>query len=612
MEISEAGRQLAEALAPLAEAAGVARGGVLVREAPTLRVGTDKDRAPPMQVVNRCVELLNAPDGRHGLFMLNGELVAWDGAENEWAAMTAKRFRTWLQSARGVAVVAGWKKETNEETGETKLIPVEGGLSKDQAELVLASDQLRSAVPAIKGFNDVRLPVLDKGETDARGMAPLRLLRAGMDAKTGIFTGGAKGCAVDYVESMQWEAGIEYLHDLFKTFSFRCPNRDWSIHLAGLLTLFCRGMYSGKAPAICYNANIQESGKTRLATVCTWAVCGSKATKGLVQDQDARLEELLNSVALSALPYLIFDNVDWGGAPIKHELLDQWISNSEWALRRLHSQQVKAPKVKTTTFFTGNNITLSPDLQRRCLMADLWNPLPGSERVLPPGAVLIDDDFFEIGANRAKILAALWSLVKEWDANGRPQKPGRLLGSFEDWSRVVPAIIWHIGARLGFKWDCLAENTANEEVGDKRGRDWRKLAEVAIKEHGMDGETARHSFEVTVAQLAGVVRRFAITECAYHLRPESDLQSVLESEDRPGGWKYKAPPGQTLGKTQEEEERMKQAAEYLTPKSRSAFGGWAQKNLHDRYFTGPNGIQYHWRHIAGSAPSKYSVTQVKR
>ena len=604
-ELSDRAKALAADLAPMADAAGVKFDGPLAREAPALRVGGERTRPAVIQVINRCVELLNDPDGANGLFLRMGELVAWDRAEEDWLPMTSKRFRSWMEQTRGVMILECWKTVKDEETGEITRIPVAGNMSKDQAELVLGSDALRNAVPVVKDINDVCMPVMTDGV--------MRLLNRGYDRLTKTWTNDT----VSYRRDMPLIDAMDHLYSTFRTFSWRDADRDWAVHLAGMLSLYCRGMYEGRAPMIAYNANIQESGKTRLATFATWATCGTRATKGLLQDQDATLEQTLNATAANRSPYLTFDNVDWKGAVVQHELLDQFVSNAEWHFRKMHSQIMKAPDLRQVVMMTGNNLQLSPDLVRRTIMADLWNAQSGADRELPKNAVLIDDHYFAQEENRSKALSAMWALVREWDAAGRPLKPGKVLGSFEDWSRVVPAIVWYAGQRAFKNWDCLAPNTANAEIGDKRGRDWKRLAEVAMAEFGKAGETWMPSYDVTVAQLVGVSRRNAIAECTYHLRPEQDLQAVYDVENKPGGWHYKEPLAKDAedmlsdgGFTEEEKrkDRERSASEWTTPKARSGFGSWAKKNLHEKAFKAGDGRLYLWTHVPGSEPTRYRVT----
>ena len=332
----------------------------------------------------------------------------------------------------------------------------------------------------------------------------------------------------------------------------------------------------------------------------------------LPEDQEAKLIETLNSLAIVGVPYVLFDNVDWGSKPVRSQYLDQWISGEEWSFRKLHTNAMAAPQLRAVTLMTGNTLRVSPDIQRRALMTDLWNPQSAAERVLPPDAVLFDGDFFRSEARRKEGLAALWSIVKEWDQAGRPLKDGKLLATFESWSRVVPQIVWHAGQAAGSKaWDCLAASS-NEDIGDKDTREYKLLAEMAIAEFGRDpmGEMME-TFEITVQQFAGVARRNAVAVGA--LWPEQDVAAVMTTEGKKDGWKFEPPasdefPPRDAG---DEVARMRSASEWMTPKTRSSFGKALDGRMNDRYFAGPDGHHYHLRKLPRVSPARYAVARVR-
>lgn len=584
---------LAEGLRDVARDAGIPEPEAVASEARLIYLGLAPD-----EFAAKVAGILGNPDGSEGLFLFQDEIVTIDAESGKLKPMKAAAFRTWLPDARSVLPVKSWTKE-----GE----PVKGGLTKDQAELVLSSDILRRRLPEIRAVHHVRMPWLD-AEKDERGFRRLRLLPRGYDQPTGIFTAGS----LDFEEDMDFFEAVSYFYELFRTFSWRNEARDFAIHLAVLVTMFGRGLYEAKAPMFVYNANIQESGKTTLAWYVTWLIHGTKATKPLLQDQDTKLQETLNSMALAGVAYTTFDNVDWGSKPVKTELLDQWISNDEWDFRRLNTNSMVAPKLLGVTLMTGNNIKLSTDLQRRSLMVDLWNPLAGADRVLPPNATLIDGHFFADSGNRAKGLKALWAIIREWDKAGRPKKEGKLLGTFESWAAVVPAIVWHAGMECGGKrWDCMAPSS-NEEIGDKDAREYRLLAEMALAEFGRaeDGVTMLTTFEITVQQFAGVARRNSVATFA--LWPETDVEAVMSTEGKKDGWKYEPVKTDEFPPPDDEAMRARSASEWLTPKTRSSFGKALDARLNDLFFTGPDGLPYHVKKRPRMSPARYAITRVAR
>lgn len=583
--------QLAEGLRNVAASAGLPPPEVVEGRARQVYLNL-----PPDELCYKIADMLGMPDGSERLFLYQGDVVTVDDETGELRPMKATKLRTWLVDDRKIMPVKSYEKQTGQ--------PIKGGLTKDQAELLLSSEILLRKLPEITAVHRVRLPVLGKRAAD--GLRPMRLLPRGFDQETGIYT----ACTMPYAQDMDFDEAVNYLYNLFRTFAWRNESRDMAIHLAALLTMFCRGLYEGKSPMFVYNANIQESGKTTLAWYVAWLIHGSKATKPLLQDQEARLQETFNSMALNGATYTIFDNVDWGNSPIQTELLDQWISNDEWDFRRLNTNTMVAPKLRGVTMMTGNGLRLSKDLDRRSLMVDLWNPLSGEERELPKGTIYLDGEFFKESANRARGLAAVWAIVREWDKAGRPMKAGRVLGTFESWSRTIPSVVSFAGDQAGGRvWDCMLAST-NDDIGDKDSREYRRLAEMALAEFGRDAEgNMQEAFEITVQQFAGVARRHSVATFA--LWPEIDVEGVMTTEGKKDGWRYEPPDTEEFPPPDNDTLRIRSASEWLTPKTRSSFGKALDGKLNDRYFTGPDGHRYHVKKRPRVSPARYAVSLVK-
>lgn len=608
--------ELAEKLRTTFDAAGVDQPDETAKVAPLLNVNLPID-----DLANRVADLLKASDGRWGLYRSDEAIVTVDEARGGRKAMTARGFRTWLPQVRGVFPVERWIEtgETDENGNKVKK-PLKGELTKDQAETMLdPNGVLHAKLPVLNGIHAVRLPVLDAGDLDERGNPRLRLLQHGYDAGTGIYT-----CrnGVDYRTDMDFNEAVNYFWNLFRWFGWRTPERDFAIHLAAILTMYGRGIYLGKAPMFFYNANIQESGKTTLASYVTWLTHGTMRTRPLLPDADDKLMEALNTAALRGNPYVFFDNVNWHDKPVETVLLDEWLSNEEREFRKLGGNDEGAVKLRAMTLGTGNNATLSTDLQRRTLIVDLLNRQAGAERELPKSVTILDSAFFAEEKHRRDGLAAAWAILRDWNADGRPAWPGKELGSFNQWTRIIPAIVLHAGKKgANQKWDCMVPST-NEEIGDKESVEFRKLAELALIEFGSgEDKEMREVFEITVAQFAGVARRQAVA--TYALWPEKDIESVMQTEGKAGGWKHVS-GGPVIteavedleqwagGANGDEVARKRSASEWMSPKTRSSFGNALKGKLHERYFKGPDGHLYELKHRRQVTPARYEVERVKR
>lgn len=602
--------RMAGAFAPLARAAGMEVPEAAARLASTLYVGKEKSRPVPQKLVPRVIDALR---GRDLIFRMNEEVVTWSEIDKGFKIMKPLAFCTWLPSTNGGGVVmhAGEREELDAEGSKTgRRVLVESDLTITQASLVLAAEDFRRSLPEVERVAPVRMPVLD-----AEG--GVRLCAKGYDAEAKVWTTGE----VSYDENMDVRDAVMWVHDLVQHFAWRHKERDFAIWLAGLVTMFGRGLFGGRAPAFFINANIQESGKTNLMWLMSWAVHGSRAIKTLESDKDEELGKYLDTICRTHAPYVNFDNIDWGGKPIKTPLLDTFIQEDEHELRKMgNNTEIGRYINRTTVLGSGNNITLSRDLQRRGLLCDLWNPMTGTERVLPATATLIDDEFFKDEGNRKMMLAAAWAMVREWDKAGRARKPGRLLGSFESWSRFAPSVVWHTGKLFNQQWDCMMES-GNEEIGDKESREFMRLAQSAVAEYCADGEGhEREKFEVLVREFAGIARRQGLETVTRHLYPETTIEAVLACKDFKApqkrvdttpvedldGWADEVGSGEHM-----DAETLKAAAEYIGSKSGARWGLELKKQMHGRHFRMSDGSVWSFKSVANANPRRLLVEKVK-
>lgn len=585
-------RKLANSLRGMCDAAGVEQPEETLLSASTLNVGPPKFPQPPQLLSARVSQLLQ---GRNLLFRRGHELGKVNGMTGKWEAMSAEAFCTWLPNTAGIHPISGFHKESG--------APMVTGMGVGQARLILASDDVRNKMPVIEGINHVKMPVFREAKD---GKEAMELLSCGYDAPSKIFTtfGGP-----DFDEKMEFKAAVEYLWQLFRFFAWRNPQRDWPIVLAGMVTMFGRGLYRGKAPAFIVNANIQASGKSRIGQYICWVVHNTNYTRPLLEDSDEKLQDTLETAAKAQKPYVLFDNVDWGNKTIIAPLLDEWITSHGKEFRIKGVSEDWEGGLRAVTLLTGNNLKLSDDLQRRSLMADLWNPLAAEERPpLPKDAVVLNDKFFLNPKNRDTALAALWSICRHWDLDGRPAYINREYASFEDWSLVIPEVVAHAGRCLGQEWNCMLP-PENPEIGNKRSVEYKDLARRAIAEFGLDPEGGfREVFEVSVANLAGVARRYQVA--TEKLWPEMTTADVRSTENDKGGFRAKSLPDLEGDELEQEIER--QASEYLSPKTRSSFGTVVKNNLNERQFLGPDGYYYEFRAVQHAAPARYRVSRVKR
>lgn len=590
---------MAAAFAPLATRGGMPIPEPVVLQARTLYVGRQQARPPIQQLIPRLIDVLT---GRHLLFRRGDEVVYRDPSTKRFNVMDGETLCSWLASPQGGQIVlfAGYEKSAGP-NGESKLI--DGDLSLGQARLVLKSIDFKSSLPELIKINTVRLPMLNE-------IGEIRLMKSGYDehAKTWTELEIEYDTEMDLIDAMTW------LDELTRTFSWRHRNRDFAIWLAGLITMYGRGVFRGRAPAFFIGANLPESGKSILTKLISWAVHGTRSHKNLEEDQEEELRKYLDGVARAGLPYVNFENIDLGGRELRMPLLDTFIESSDWEMRVMGGQRIERYSNEAMVLGSANNVTWSRDIQRRSLLCDLYNPMAGAERIMPADAKLIDADFWADDKNRQAMLGACWAMLKEWDKQGRPMKPGKLLGSFEGWARFAPAVVWTTGLLFKQEWDCMLENT-NERMGDTRSKDFYRLAQFAVEQHCKDEEgKLKSKFRVLVKELAAIARFKGLEAVCSYLYPETSIEAVLACKD------FKRPVEQSSTSPAEDvddlwnEEKStespvvtKAAAEYLSSKAASSLGKALNRELHERHFRMVDGTVYSFTSVKNSNPRCFQI-----
>jgi hypothetical protein len=170
-----------------------------------------------------------------------------------------------------------------------------------------------------------------------------------------------------------------------------------------------------------------------------------------------------------------------------------------------------------TVFVTGNGCTVSPDTRRRSLFVELFMEDERAEdrsfqRVLDDGVLL---------AMRPQILAALWTLVREWDKAGRP-KPSRTNSAFPKWAEIIGGIVEFAG------YGCPLESAEIPSAADVDGSDMRELVEV------LDTKCVKFDKLVAQAREKGLFERIIGSDGDDELKPsdKSALGKLLKRYDR--------------------------------------------------------------------------------
>jgi hypothetical protein len=307
----------------------------------------------------------------------------------------------------------------------------------------------------------------------------------------------------------------KFLRDLLSEFPFaEDQGRSLSVQIAAMVSRFAFTLLprSAQIPFFCWNANSPRSGKSLLVKIVEIPVAGYCRMMTL-PDEKEEVAKVLDSAVLSGYPSLIFDNIR---RPLGDEpALEAFATSSVHSGRRMGGNRTFEVKKQVMVMFTSNATQVSTDLMGRIVFVDLFNPEadPQARHISHP----IDDEYLERPQVRQSILSALWSLVHAWDAAGRPDGNGRLVG-FEQWSRVIGGIVEHAG------FGSPLRRPEAEDFGDPDGKDMITLVSKLADGYFRDGIEFPVREGITFDELVWICRQENLFEDA--------IQGKVDRESR--------------------------------------------------------------------------------
>ena len=403
-----------------------------------------------------------------------GDLVFFDD-EGKRQMMQPGIFRTWIQ--RHAVTARKYDKESGEAVSCT--------MERDEASVILLSQDFLRRVRVLRGTNVVRLPVLRPDGT-------LDRLPWGYDEQTGIYTveGG-----VDYALDMSLDAANGNFDRTFGTFPFS-DGRSRAVQAAEELSLFVRHLPGGESlrPGGIWLANKPESGKSVLAKAAQYPVLGRAPAAKLKKNED--LDKEMEAFMRAGVPAIFLDNV-YGG--LESQTLDQLLTSEESMGRAMGGHGVFEAKNRAQFFVTGNNLKLNDDAVRRFLIVDLFETGDPKERPVPDGG-LLNDDAMRSDEWRSRMLAMCWAWVREWHAKGMPLGSHRM-GSFEAFSLLIGGIV----EAAGFEAPCAPAKIP--DAINPEQEEFRRLMQAVVEEMGLD---VRRDF--SIRDMARMARALGVFE----------------------------------------------------------------------------------------------------
>jgi hypothetical protein len=593
---------LADKLRALHETADVPLPDEAARTAAVLYVGSEKLRPPPYKLADELGKLIA---GKELLFMRAGVIVTIDPMSGECEPMEPHTFVTWVVQRAGIVLMKG--RTTDEDTGKIKI--VEGDLGVDLARVILASPNFRVRLPVVESINRVRMPVwrdaLDERKDERRkGFKKLHLLPEGYDAQTKTFT-----ClGLHYREDLDPAEAIQWLNKLIRYFQWGDEARSKAVWVQYFITLFCQGLFIGKAPFGLFVSNLPGSGKSKLAQLCIEPVVGpSTSPSGWNVEDKQETRKELDAAAQDFSHYMWFDDVD--RIKVRSTDLNRWITSKTWTCRVLGTGRRFHGVLRAMTIMTGNGLTVDDNLDRRTLWVDLFARMKSSDRPIEPDRIELNEAFFENEEMIKMCLAVQWAMVRWWDECWRPTTKQRFIEGFESWSAVVGSIVEACGFSKG-----LARYEA-PDGGDVEGREWKILATALIDEFCI--ARSANKAEVTMRDVIRVARQNGLFQDVL-----TSLDQVMRDlEERVALKKFKwrqvmdeDGDGAELGFKERDptpEECRHQAAEWTDKSMDSTWAKRFRKSaVAGQYFPGRDGRLYEFGDRCASRQSKFVLAVV--
>jgi hypothetical protein len=222
----------------------------------------------------------------------------------------------------------------------------------------------------------------------------------------------------------------------------RSPGMDESTFLVGLLTATCRPSlwlapgFVVRAPEIS-GAGTGKGLLVRSICAIAFGVQPHAFTKGGDRQE---LDKRLAAELVQAKPILFLDNVN--GSMLRSHILASILTERPARVRPLGHTQMVALNSTAFVTVTGNGLTVSEDLARRFIVCELDAQCEDPEqREFKAG--FLD----QISRRRAELLAAALTIWRWGRQNASDLKPGRPLGSFEQWSEWCRDPLIALGCR---------------------------------------------------------------------------------------------------------------------------------------------------------------------
>lgn len=270
---------------------------------------------------------------------------------------------------------------------------------------------------------------------------------------------------------MELEEAKEILNDLFKEFCFKDDSKEDEVKsLLGLLTPYVRGLYDSwntRTPVFVYFANRERAGKDYLAAIRLLIFEGTAIEEPPISTgkKDGGSNDELRKKFLSGLmagkQFMHFSN---NKGFINNSVFEQFVTAKVYEDRILGKNDIAAFENNLELSLSANTgTTMTADLGHRSVVINLFLGMEDVNKREFKRPNL----HYDIIQDRALILSALYSLVRNWFDKGMP-KSKELFTSFPEWARVGGGVIEAAGYENPLKNIKVDEVGVDDETSDMK------------------------------------------------------------------------------------------------------------------------------------------------
>lgn len=222
--------------------------------------------------------------------------------------------------------------------------------------------------------------------------------------------------------------------------------------LAMLLLFFCRDMIDGPTPGHLIGKPAPGTGASLLTDTCSIIATGQVTPAATMPTNPEEMGKTITALLASGTNMIFFDNINHG---VDSADLASAMTAPSYKARILGRTELIDVEVRNIWTLTGNNVQLSSEILRRCVLIDLDAQSAEPEK---RAGWRHGDIRAWVRDHRGKLIWACLTLIQNWVAQGMKSYDGEVLNSYENWSRVVGGIMHaaNIGGFLGNRQELKA------------------------------------------------------------------------------------------------------------------------------------------------------------